>query len=105
MKFLKAVFVTIVLCGFTQGLTLAAFAASATEISTRFAIEKMNCALCPITVRKSMEKVPGVSQVEVDYETKIATVIFDPALTNKSQIAAASTYIGYPASALTDNDE
>ena len=105
MNFLKAVFVTFILCGFTQVLTPVAIAASANEITTRFAIEKMNCALCPITVRKSMEKVPGVSQVEVDYETKIATVIFNPALTNKSQIAAASTDIGYPASALADNAE
>ena len=105
MKFLKTVFVTFILYGFTQGLTPVVFAASATEITTRFAIEKMNCALCPITVRKSMENVSGVSQVEVDYEMKIATVIFDPAQTNNSQIAAASTDIGYPAAALADNAE
>ena len=105
MKFLKTVFITFILCGFAQGLTPVALAASATEITTRFAIEKMNCALCPITVRKSMENVSGVSQVDVDYEMKIATVIFDPALTNKSQIAAASTNIGYPAAALTDKAE
>ena len=62
----------------------------------------VSSALCPITVRKSMEKVPGVKRVEVDYEMKIATVIFDPALTSKKQIADASTDIGYPASILAD---
>jgi mercuric ion binding protein len=94
MKFLKTVILTTLLAGFY----INAFSASSTEITTHFAIEKMNCALCPITVRKSMEKVPGVKQVEVDYEMKIATVIFDPTITDKNQIAKASTDIGYPAS-------
>jgi len=88
-----------------QGLSTSVYAATSGEVTTRFAIEKMNCPLCPITVRKSMEKVPGVKRVKVDYEMKIATVIFDPALTNKSQIADASTDIGYPASVLADTSE
>jgi mercuric ion binding protein len=104
MKLLQTIFLTLTLLGLAQGLSTSVFAASAGEISTRFAIDKMNCPLCPITVRKSMEKVPGVKQVEVDYEMKIATVIFDPTLTNKKQIADASTNIGYPASIL-DNTE
>jgi mercuric ion binding protein len=105
MNILKAVFVTILLSGLIQTLTTGAYAASTGEVTTRFNIEKMNCPLCPITVRKSMENVPGVKQVEVDYEMKIATVIFDPAQTTKSQIANASTDIGYPASVLSENAE
>jgi mercuric ion binding protein len=105
VKFLKAVFLTIVLSGFVQGLSTSVFAATTGEVTTRFTIAKMNCPLCPITVRKSMEKVPGVKQVEVDYAMKIATVIFDPALTNKNLIADASTGIGYPASVLADTPE
>ena len=104
MKLLKTIFLTLILLGLAQGLPTSVSAASTGEISGRFAIDKMTCALCPITVRKSMEKVPGVKQVEVNYETKIATVIFDPAQTNKKQIADASTDIGYPASIL-DNAE
>jgi len=105
VKFLKAILLTVILSGFAQGLATSVSAATAGEVTTRFAIEKMNCMLCPITVRKSMEKVPGVKQVEVDYALKIATVIFDPALTSKSQIADASTDIGYPASILADTSE
>jgi mercuric ion binding protein len=105
MKFLKAIIFTLILSGFTQGLIGNVSAATTGEITTRFAIEKMNCPLCPITVRKSMEKVPGVKQVVVDYEMKIATVVFDPEQTSNRQIADASTDIGYPATVLAENTE
>jgi len=105
MKLLKAIFASIILAGSVLALNSGAFATSTEEITMRFTIEKMNCPLCPITVRKSMENVPGVKQVEVDYDMKIATVIFDPALTTKNAIADASTKIGYPASILADNTE
>lgn len=62
-----------------------------------FTIEKMTCKMCPITVRKAMEKVDGVVKATVDYDQKIATVIFDPKKTNTDAIALASTNIGYPA--------
>jgi len=62
-----------------------------------FAIENMTCASCPITVRKAMERVPGVQSVKVDFETKIATVEYDPALSTPADIAAAPTGNGYPA--------
>jgi len=62
-----------------------------------FNVEKMTCATCPITVKKAMSKVTGVSSVDVDYKTKTATVKFDPKRTNAGAIAAASTNAGYPA--------
>ncbi len=105
MKLLNAVIVTIILLVFAAGFTTSAISATTGEVTTRFTIEKMNCPLCPITVRKSMEKVSGVRQVEVDYEMKIATVVFNPALTSNKQIADASTDIGYPDSILVDNTE
>lgn len=63
-----------------------------------FAIQNMFCALCPITVRKAMERVVGVKSVKIDFDAKTATVVFDPAVTNAASIAAASTDAGYPAS-------
>ncbi|MBD3648090.1 MAG: cation transporter [Pseudomonadales bacterium] len=71
---------------------------AATEQTITFAVEKMTCGTCPITVRKAMEKVGGVKSVAVDFEAKTATVIFDPAVTTPDQIGAASTNAGYPAS-------
>ena len=62
-----------------------------------FAIEKMTCAACPITVRKAMERVDGVKSVKVDFEAKTATVLFDPSIATPDQIGTASTNAGYPA--------
>ena len=72
--------------------------ATATEQTVTFAVEKMTCGTCPITVRKAMEKVEGVKSVDVDFGAKTATVVFDPAVTTPEQIGAASTNAGYPAS-------
>ena len=44
-----------------------------------------------------MKRVEGVKSVEVDFETKIATVVYDPAIATPAEIAAASTNVGYPA--------
>jgi mercuric ion binding protein len=63
-----------------------------------FAIQNMTCALCPITVKKTMEGVAGVKSVSVDFDAKTVTVDFDPSTTNADAIAAASTNAGYPAS-------
>lgn len=80
----------------TQGQT------AITESTTSFAVEKMTCATCPISVKKAMKRVDGVIFVDIDFETKIATVVYDPTKTTPSQIAAASTGVGYPASELTN---
>jgi mercuric ion binding protein len=69
-----------------------------------FSIEKMTCKMCHITVRKAMEKVDGVVKATVDYDKKIATVLFDPKKANVDAIALASTNIGYPAT-LQSTDE
>lgn len=70
----------------------------AEEKTATFNVENMTCATCPITVRKAMEQVNGVKSVAVDYESKTATVVFDPALATPAKIGAASTNAGYPAS-------
>jgi mercuric ion binding protein len=64
-----------------------------------FAIENMTCALCPVTVRKAIEGVPGVKSVAVDFDAKTATVLFDPSKATIAAIAQASTSAGYPARA------
>lgn len=71
--------------------------ASVSEQTATFNVENMTCAMCPITVRTAMEKVNGVKSVVVDYDTKTATVIFNPAIATPAQIAAASANAGYPA--------
>lgn len=88
---------------FTLNQFLAAPAASersapaARRVSATFSVANMTCALCPVTVRKAMEKVAGVSSVEVDFDAKTATVIYDPAIAAVDDIAAAAGLAGYPA--------
>ena len=69
--------------------------------SRTFAIENMTCAACPLTVRKAMEHVEGVKSIDVDFDAKTATVVFDPAVTTPDTIAHASKNAGYPASLAT----
>lgn len=75
-------------------------ASAAQQQSTTFAIENMTCPTCPITVRKAMEAVPGVSAVSVDFQAKTARATYDPRRTTAAAIAAASTNAGYPAKAI-----
>jgi periplasmic mercuric ion binding protein len=56
----------------------------------------MTCPVCPITVRKALEKVPGVSRVDVRYEKKQVLVSFDDAKTNTDALVKATTDAGYP---------
>jgi periplasmic mercuric ion binding protein len=72
-------------------------AGSVNEKTLTFVVEKMTCAMCPVTVRKAMEQVNGVKSVSVDFEAKTAIVVFDPSLATAEQIAKASENAGYPA--------
>lgn len=61
------------------------------------AVQNMACRICPITVRRALEKVPRVDEAKVDFDTKTATVTFDPAKTNVEALIQATTNAGYPA--------
>lgn len=76
---------------------------AAEEQSVTLAVDKMFCAMCPITVAKAMEKVDGVSSVKVDYEAKTAVVIFEDTETDWQTVALASTNAGYPARLAQDD--
>jgi mercuric ion binding protein len=72
-------------------------AAVAAERSVTLAIQNMTCTACPYIVLKSMSAIDGVEKVDVSFETKTATVMFDDTKTTVDAIAAASTNAGYPA--------
>ncbi|MEX0707234.1 MAG: cation transporter [Woeseia sp.] len=79
------------------GLLATVAPAVADEVTATFTVEKMTCATCPLTVRKVMERVDGVVEAKVDYDTKTAIVTYDDERTTAAEIAAAATEIGYPA--------
>lgn len=61
-------------------------------------VTKMDCAVCPITVRKALEKVPGVGTARIDFKTKRAVVAFDPAKTSPEALSRVTADAGFPSS-------
>lgn len=59
-------------------------------------VQKMDCPMCKITIRKALEKVDGVKDAKVDYDAKTASVTFDPGMTNIDVLTQATTDAGYP---------
>ena len=59
-------------------------------------VQNMTCELCPITVKKALDKVPGVAATEIDLAKRTATVKFDPERVNVTALVKATTNAGYP---------
>lgn len=76
---------------------LALAQAVAAEQTLTFTIDNMTCALCPVTVKRAMESVVGVQAVEINFDARTATVVFDASRTSPEAIATASANAGYPA--------
>lgn len=75
-------------------LTNIAFAAPKT---VTLDVPGMTCALCPITVKKALTKVDGVTKAEVNFDKRQAVVTFDDAKTNVEMLTKATKDAGYPA--------
>lgn len=88
MNTLKKLFVFLMLAA-----VLPALAANKTAT---LAIPSMTCPVCPITVKKALDAVPGVSKVDVSYAKKEAIVTYDGAKTNVAALTKATTNAGFP---------
>lgn len=82
-------------------MCLAAFSVPAWAASKTVTLNVpgMTCPACPITVKKALSKVDGVSRVEVSYEKKEARVTFDDAKTNAKALVKATADAGFPSKA------
>ena len=79
-------------------LSIVSTMATAAEQTVQLLVPDMNCSACPITVKKSLQKVNGVKSASVDYDSKTATVVFDDAVTTTQQLMDATKNAGYPSS-------
>lgn len=71
--------------------------AQAAEVKTvTLDVQNMTCKFCPITVRKALEKVDGVASAKADFDSKTATVTFDPNKTSIGALTKATADAGYP---------
>lgn len=59
-------------------------------------VSNMTCSLCPVTVRKALEGVPGVVSAKADLETQTAVVRYDPTVTNPRDLMRATSNAGFP---------
>ena len=60
------------------------------------AVPGMTCAACPITVKKALTKVDGVTKAAVDFDKRQAVVAYDDAKTSVETLTKATTDAGYP---------
>jgi len=76
-------------------------AESTLPVSTKtviLSIPGMTCPVCPITIKKALEGITGVNKVSIDFESKIAMVVFNPNTVQVSDLTAATNNAGYPSS-------
>jgi periplasmic mercuric ion binding protein len=60
------------------------------------AVPDMTCPVCPITVKKALTKVDGVTKAEVNFDKRQAVVTYDDAKTNVETLTKATADAGYP---------
>lgn len=81
---------------FIVTLLLSGSAVAGTSGTLTLDVQNMTCAACPITVKKALEQVPGVSDVKIDFKRKTATMHLDTAKANVSMLTKATTDAGFP---------
>lgn len=73
--------------------TIPAYASSKT---VTLSVPDINCAACPITIKKVLSKIDGVSAIEVSGKAREAVVTFDDAKTSVQALTTATENVGYP---------
>jgi mercuric ion binding protein len=68
---------------------------AATQTVT-LSVPGMTCATCPITVKKAITRVQGVSKTDVSFDKREAVVTFDDARTSVQKLTKATEDAGYP---------
>lgn len=66
--------------------------------SVTLSVPDMNCATCPITIKKALTKVSGVSKIDVNLDRREAKVTFDDTKAKVEALTRATKNAGYPSS-------
>jgi copper chaperone CopZ len=64
-------------------------------------IEGMHCHKCEAAIRNALAAQPGVHEVEVDFPSKMASVLFDPAAVAVKDLTSAVGTAGYRVAGFT----
>jgi periplasmic mercuric ion binding protein len=93
---MKSLMNRFVLLGALVAFPLGLFAGTLQTVTLN--VQNMTCAVCPITVKKALERVPGVTDAKVDFDKKTANVSFDPEKASPDALTKATADAGYPSS-------
>ena len=67
-------------------------------------IQGMHCHKCELAIQQSLKRLPGVHEVEVDFPTSQASVLFDPKQVVVADMMAAVTQAGYAPTSFTRSE-
>ncbi len=70
--------------------------AQAAQKTVTLSIPSMDCPVCPITVKKALTQISGVSQATVNFDKRQAVVTFDDAKTHVGALTESTKNAGYP---------
>jgi mercuric ion binding protein len=93
---MKSLMNRFVLIGAVVALPFTVFAGTLQTVTLD--VQNMTCAVCPITVKKALERVPGVTDAKVDFDKKTASISFDPDKASTDTLTKATADAGYPSS-------
>ncbi|RCS30683.1 mercury resistance system periplasmic binding protein MerP [Rhodanobacter denitrificans] len=77
-------------------LAVVAAPAWAATRTVTLSVPGMTCAACPITVKKALSEVDGVSRIDVVLDRREAIVTFDDSKTSALKLTMATASAGYP---------
>lgn len=68
-------------------------------------IEGMHCHKCEESISKVLSKMAGVYEVEVDFNSQLASVLYDPKAVKIGELMAAVDEAGYRAVSFTQDSK
>jgi len=86
-------------------LSLLSLSAFAKQQTVTLEVPTMNCVTCPLTLKRALQNVDGVSKAEVTFDTKQAAVTFDDEKTTIKVLTQATTHAGYPSTVKESADD
>jgi mercuric ion binding protein len=92
---------TLVVWAVCSMCTASAFAAPQT---VTLSVPGMNCAACPITIKKALAKVDGVTETRVNLDKREVRVTFDDGKASVAALTNATKLAGYPSTLIGANN-
>lgn len=63
--------------------------------TVKLKLDGMHCVACSVTIDDTLEELPGIRKSETKYAESVATITYEPTVTNIAAIQAAITSLGY----------